>query len=204
MTQAQQIISYMKSKGYQIDPAFMIVYFEGADFNLKPNGDEDDRWNDRRLIISYGAIVLNAAATTEPNKVGAKTADAKTVGGVFRIAIGQHLGCWQLGFHKTRDHWALVQCAPIWGHRDVNQDGFRNDGPLKQGKGINQHGTKPGFIGSSVGTYSLGCLVGQSWEAHKEFIWLCIGRVYEVGDLDHKFSSTVIDTNDFARWLETQ
>jgi len=204
MKQAQQIEKYMEWKGYKVDPAFMIVYFEGADFHLKPNGDKDNEWNDLRLVISHGVVVLNAAATTEPNKVGAKTADAKRVGGVFRIAIGQHLKCWKLGFHKTREHWALVQCAPIWGHRDGNADGFRNDGLLKQGYGINQHGTKPGFIGSSVGTYSTGCLVGQEWKEHEEFILLCMQRVFEVGDLDYKFDSTVIDTTDFARWLETQ
>ena len=78
------------------------------------------------------------------------------------------------------------------GHRDRNRDGFRTGDLVRPGFGINQHGTRPGFVGTLVGYFSEGCLVGKRWKEHLHFIeTVKIDARYQATDR-FAFDTTVI------------
>lgn len=207
---AALIVEYMRQKEYKVfnGPGEVnIVYFEGANIDLTPNSDAPDMWNDRGLLICFPSaecpvIVANHPATTEPGIKATNSRQAQKLGGVARIAIGQHWECWQMGFHKgDPNHPALVQCAPIKVFRDVNRDGKRTGDPIAFAHGINQHSTKPGIPPKRVGNYSAGCLVRQDWEQHQIFLSWLKDDLRFVADKKFRFSATIIDASDFAQWL---
>lgn len=206
---AARIVAYMRSQGYQVftDPGHLnIVYFEGMDTTFKINRDLLDGWNDLRTVIRFTAegipqFVHIAVATTEPGASATKSKQAKQLGGVARIAFGQHFA-WRMGWHqqKTRGkkHPALVQCAPIRVHRDFNMDGFRTGDPLGWADGLNQHGTSLTFRGKNVGTFSLGCLVGYDYAVHcNQFMPLCGTDTRYLQDANYVFGSTIIAADRF-------
>ena len=210
---AEKILAYMRHKGYTVcngPGEYNIVYLEGADADGRPNADTIDVWNDRRLLIRHDTdgtarMVLNAMATTEPGLAATHSTAARKRGGVARIAIGQHTA-WKMGFHKQLvTHPALVQTQPLTVHRDYNRDGRRTGDRLDVGLfGINQHSTRPGIRPKNVGRWSEGCLVGQTWEEHLNFIDLLRTDVRFQADKDFVFTTTVIDTTDFAKWLASE
>jgi hypothetical protein len=217
MTFIEKIVAYMRYAGYKIydQPGELnIVYVEGANEDGSNNPDEWDRYNDRRIVLTFeDEMVLpmrmtdplsyykkpitlyNKECTTEPGKSPTFTLAALKRGGIFRIAFGQYLECWQMGFHKSNPaHPALVQIkgAKVFGYRDRNRDGKRTGDVIGIGSGINQHGTKPGFVGSIVGMFSEGCLVARYWSDHLEFMRIVKMDVRYKADPNFKFSATVI------------
>ena len=184
-----RIVAYMKKQGYKlfVNPGELnIVYVEGVNWDGKLNSDRMNEWNDRRLILDHNLQVIgNWVATTEP---GWKyTSHPLNPQGAFRIAFGQYQA-WRVGTHK--DHEALVQVAPVKGHRDRNKDGFRTGDPVVNGNfGINQHwgGDSP-----VVGPWSAGCLVGQTRTGHREFMKLVKSDVRYRQDNNYIFWTTVL------------
>lgn len=186
-----------------------ILYLEGCTAaTLQPNQDRPDLWNDTRCIIQYinGVPTFThlSDATSEPGLSATHSKRAAALGGVFRIAIGWHEQCWQLGFHQRNPaHPALVQCAPIRGHRDRNRDGKRTADPITWDvTGLNQHGTRPGVRSTKVGMWSLGCLVGQDWNTHIDFYAACAQDRRAVADSKFKFSTTIVDYSQFWKWRQ--
>lgn len=167
---SRKIVDYMRREGYQLftKPGELnIIYVEGADKNGTPNTDKIDEWNDRRIVLdSQLEMVGNWVGTTEP---GWKyTANPLNPGGAFRIAFGQYKS-WVVGMHKG-NHEALVQVAPVRGHRDRNRDGLRTGDSIVVGiYGINQHW---GGDSLKVGGWSAGCLVGKTRDGHRQFMQL--------------------------------
>ena len=165
--------------------AYNIVYIEGMNPDGTLNDDRPNRWNDLRLLLTLKAegwqIVHNAIATTEPGDPYTRNPINKK--GCARIAFGYHPPAWKRGFHKGVQP-ALVQVDRVLIHRDLNRDGLRNRteaafwSEVRKGKngkdihtGINDHTTRPGFNGESIGMYSAGCQVGKSFEQHmNEFL----------------------------------
>lgn len=202
MTYAQKVIAYMESLGYAIDrqPGEMnIVYVEGAELDGTPNADEGDRWNDLGLLISFDPdgvpqIVHRAVCTTEPGYAATMAQRARLLGGVARVQLTQYLRCWQMGYHKGNPaHPALVQRAPMLVHRDRNRDGKRPGDALMPASGINQHGTRPGYIARLIGTWSEGCLVRLNWDDHLHFIELVRSDPRFILDSGFLFSSAILD-----------
>ena len=208
---AENIISFCKSRyGTEINEtpgAANLFYLEGCTAGaLTQNPDLLDQWNDTSLIISYNqaglpVIVFNAEATSEPGLSATTSKQAAKLGGVFRIAIGWHKEKWVQGFHKSnRLHPALVQCAPINGHRDKNMDGKRTgDLYTDNVKGLNQHGTRDGLKSVRVGEWSYACLVRRMWGDHMAFIRLCSLDPGFIKDKAFKYSATVVDWSEFVR-----
>lgn len=210
MTFIDKIVSYMRHEGYTIfdKPGELnIVYVEGATETGEDNADEWDRFNDRRIVFRFETldapyrfdlmpvILHNSECTTEPGKSPTFSLAALKRGGIFRIAFGQYLECWKMGFHKSNpSHPALVQIkgAKIFGYRDRNRDGKRTGDPISIGSGINQHGTKPGFVGQIVGFFSEGCLVARYWSDHLEFMRIVSMDSRYKSDPNFKFTATVI------------
>lgn len=217
MTFIDKITAYMRHEGYTIydNPGELnIVYVEGATETGQDNADEWDRYNDRRIVFTFEnemvlpmhmtdpisyykkpVILYNKECTTEPGKSPTFSLAAIKRGGIFRIAFGQYLECWKMGFHKSNPaHPALVQIkgAKIFGYRDRNRDGKRTGDPISIGSGINQHGTKPGFIGQIVGFFSEGCLVARYWSDHLEFMRIVSMDSRYKSDPNFKFTATVI------------
>lgn len=166
---AKKISDYMVNRGYKLftNPGELnIIYVEGVNADGTPNADRMNEWNDRRLVLNHNLeIVGNWAATTEPGwKYTVKPLNPK---GAFRIAFGQYKA-WKVGTHK--DHEALVQVAPVKGHRDRDKNGFRTGDPVVTGTfGINQHW---GGDALKVDAWSAGCLVGQTRVGHRQFLKL--------------------------------
>lgn len=187
---AQKITDYMKVQGFKLftNPGELnIIYVEGVNSDGSINSDEIDKWNDRRLVLNHQFdIVGNWAATTEP---GRKYTNAPlNPSGAFRIAFGQYKS-WCVGTHKN-SHEALVQVAPVKGHRDINKDGFRTGDPIVVGNfGINQHW---GGDSAVVGAWSAGCLVGQSKQGHREFMAIVKSDVRYQQDKNYIFWSTIL------------
>lgn len=208
---AENIIAFCKSRyGTEINEtpgAANIFYLEGCTAGaLMQNADLIDQWNDTSLIISYNqagqpVIVFNAEATSEPGLSATTSKQAAKLGGVFRIAIGWHKEKWIQGFHKSNNlHPALVQCAPINGHRDKNMDGKRTGDLFTDNvKGLNQHGTREGLKSVRVGEWSYACLVRRMWGDHMAFMRLCSLDPGYIANKAFKYSATVVDWSEFVK-----
>ena len=86
-----------------------------------------------------------------------------------------------------------LQCAPILVHRDRNRDFKRPGDPLLPARGINHHGTRPGFVARTVGMFSMGCTVRLHWQEHLEFIELLKTDPRYVADPKCRFSASYLD-----------
>lgn len=180
----KNLIEYCKKENYRIKE-YNIIYLEGCDNSFQLNNDYLDQWNDVRLVIKEnGEIIHNVIATTEPGKY--YTNKPLNKHGAFRIAFGQYLDAWTIGKHKTQD--ALVQIAPVKGHRDFNKDGFRTNDLIVEGIfGINQH--HGGNDYNSIGLWSAGCLVGLFEKSHDKFMQICRDTGYK------NFDTTILPAN---------
>lgn len=194
----EHIISFCEKRGFKIfrQPGELnIIYIEGMNIDGTLNKDELDGWNDLRLLIDFVGskprLQFWQIATTEPGRTATFSASAKKRGGVARITFGQHLECWQMGWHKGQQP-ALVQCAPIKVHRDANRDGIRTGDPITLATGINHHGTSLRFKGGKVGTWSEGCLVGMIYAQHLRFIQFLTTDPRFIADRKFKYSAIVL------------
>ena len=200
-TYASKIVAYMQSKGYLLfrQPGEInIIYLEGADLDGTPNPDEPDRFNDLGILLRFKPdgspeIIHRAICTTEPGGLATFSAQAVRLGGVARVQLTQYLECWKLAYHKTPDHPALVQCAPVLVHRDRNRDFKRTRDGLGAATGINHHGTRPGYIAKFVGMFSMGCSVRLHWEDHLEFIKILKTDPRYQADSSFRFSASYLD-----------
>jgi len=192
---AKKITTFMEDKGYEIfegEKYFNIVYLEGANADGTPNDDAPNQWNDRRIVIEIVSgtpqIVGNWKATTEPGNY--YTEHPMNPKGAARIAFGQYKA-WEIGTHgNSEPHEALVQCAPIKVHRDLNKDGFRTGDAVDTGDfGVNQHW---GYDMQFVGRASAGCLVGQSRDGHREFMRLIKADARYRRDAQFIFTTAII------------
>jgi hypothetical protein len=192
---ASKIIRFMLKQNYFISRSlrrYNIVYIEGASADGTPNSDTFNEWNDRRILIEISndipKIVGNWLATTEPGAT--YTFQPMNPGGAFRIAFGQYRA-WTFGLHGRTQYPALVQCAPVSGYRDQNMDGIRTGDPFVTGDyfGINQH---HGWNMQLIGEASAGCLVGQSIEAHQEFMQILRGDRRIQVNPSYVFYTTII------------
>ncbi len=199
---AQKLVAYMTRSGYQLfrQPGEInILYAEGANLDGSPNLDEHDRFNDLGLLLRFNdsgepEIIHRAVCTTEPGTLATFSAQALQLGGVARVQLTQYINCWQLGFHKSNPaHPALVQCAPMLVHRDRNRDFKRTGDALMPARGINHHGTRPGYLAKAVGMFSLGCSVRLHWKEHLEFIELLRTDPRYVANPGFRFSATYLD-----------
>jgi hypothetical protein len=207
---AYRLVEYFALKGYTLDrnPGEVnIIYLEGANADGSPNNDAPDRWNDRRIVLMFDSqrqpfISLNIEATTEPGRSATMSQAAKKRGGVARIQIGQ-FQVWRVGFHNQakngKTHPALVQRGELWVHRDANQDGLRTGDTIRRASGINQHGTRPGYRGESVGTWSEGCLVARYFNDHLLFMDKVKQDPRYTADPAYLFRTTIIDATDLER-----
>ena len=216
MVTASEIVAFSSSiygtKFEKTPGAVNILYLEGCTAaTLEPNPDLPDLWNDTSLIIQFDASGLayfahKAEATSEPGLSATMSKRSARLGGVFRIAIGFHENKWRLGFHQRNTHHpALVQVAPITGHRDRNRDGKRTADPLTQDvTGLNQHGTRPNLRSVRVGEWSYACLVRRMWADHMEFYGMCANDPRGKADVNFTFSTTVVDFSAFWKWKSNQ
>lgn len=207
-TLASRLVAYCESvydtEFCRDNGACNILYLEGCDAGtLTPNQDTPDKFNDVRAIIQFRnlipEIVFAVAATCEPGLKATNDPKSARIGGVARIAIGFHKEKWRIGFHKGDPrHPALVQVAPITVFRDANRDGKRTGDVITDNVvGLNQHGTKRGIPPTIVGGWSYGCLVGQTWDAHLQFIDLLAKDIRYQENNTFLFSSTVVDYGKF-------
>lgn len=211
---AQNVCAYMEYMGYELDQlpgCLNIIYIEGINPDFTENQDHHDRWNDLSLLIEWDSgdpkIIFSAVATTEPGNAPTHSKQARLLGGVARIAFGQHRECWRLGYHnlaRGKHHPALVQCAPVKVHRDYNRDYIRTNDPIDWAKGLNQHGTWPGYNGDRVGQNSAGCLVRRLWRDHIQFIEFLKTDARVISDWNFKFSTTIIPGGKFLDWVKSK
>lgn len=150
----------------------LIVYLENSDEKGVPIVPTIGAWDDWRILIDLDAptpeIIGQWKATTSASKTGIDR--QKAIGGAARLAYGFHRKGWKFGFHKRNPkHPALIQAASLRISRDLNGDGLReNDKTYFGWYGTNQHTTfgDP----STVGLWSLGCLVGWKNAEHAPFL----------------------------------
>lgn len=201
----------MIAKGYKVDRDqlhYNIIYIEGCDEDGRRNSDSPGLWNDRRLLVVFerGVPVLkiNEPATTEPGLLVPPLSSRKK--GVFalpRIAFGQHVGCWRMGFHKQNiDHPALVQVKAVPISRDTDRDGKRSKSDSKFSNviiGLNQHTVSRHYNGGFVGQQSLGCLVCRNRTKHQEFLDFLKFDPRYVEDQNYAFTTTVINGDELAQ-----
>jgi len=208
---ASKVIEFMTERGYRIatgDNEMNIVYIEGMGVNFQKNSDEPNKWNDLSIIIKFvkGTPYLYylAKCTTEPGLGATISKAARLLGGVARIAFGQHLSCWRVGLHhptRNPSHPALVQCGPVKVHRDYNRDMKRTNDPISLARGLNQHGTWPGYRGENVDHNSAGCLVRQVWDDHLAFIETIKSDWRYQQNNRFAFDTTIINGDEFDAWL---
>lgn len=168
MDKGKKLISYMVNKGWRVS-AINIVYIEDADADTwEPKPNQPDEWNDVRVLIrNTGEIIMTATATCEPGRW--YTENRMNDKGAFRIASDrQFQDAWTFGSHHKQ--LALVQCKPVLGFRDHNEDYVRPGDVLDEGIfGINQHTTGDNQYAPAphkIGRWSAGCLVGKHASTH--------------------------------------
>lgn len=205
---AKKIERFYIFKAWHIDErpgAVNIAYIEGANADGTANKDAPDGWNDRRIVFMYDEdgqpyIALNTPCTTEPGVSATNSKKAAKLGGVARVMFGQ-FRVWKIGYHKGDPaHPALVQALPLNVHRDKNRDGKRTGDPVSAASGINQHGTRNGIKSTKVGNWSAGCLVGQWWSIHLNFMDLCRSDVNYLADPNYIFYTAIINGDEFAKF----
>lgn len=198
-----RIVRYCLDKRYKLHTGTRernVIYLEGAELDGRANDDRADEWNDMSCLISFedGApyfALKPVKATTEPGQH--YTDYPMSSEGAFRISLGQHLDAWQVGRHGRDQHEALVQTAPVSGHRDLNKDGSRTGDKVVKGLfGINQHGP---YTSGRVGRSSAGCLVRASMSDHQRFMALIKKDPRFEANRWCSFSAIVIDGSDFAK-----
>lgn len=202
-----RLVSYMKARNYQLDKApgrVNIVYIEGACRDGRPNRDESDIFNDRRILLKYEdgvpQIVGNWLSTTEPGTYYTRNPLQKA--GAAMIAFAQHKNSWGVGDHTgpsgRNTHEGLIQRRPVGFHRDSNRDGLRNSNePVQTGSpGLNQHQG----AGSSrqIGRNSAGCPVGWNPEGHIEFMSIVKSDPRYVNNRNYLFTTTFINGDELA------
>ena len=212
---ASKIVAYYDQKAYTYSKEkdhYNIFYVEGMNLDFTLNKDRMDEWNDLRGVFAFNPdgvpyIVFLAVCTTEPGYQATMSPMSKKVFGVARIKFGQFTA-WRMGLHrKARSltpHPALVQFGQIPVHRDFNRDGLRIGDAESQGYGINQHGTRPGYIGGSVSNWSAGCLVGQWWPQHIQFINLLKMDSRYISNNKFVFTTAIIAGDDFEKSTKAQ
>jgi len=193
----QKLIAYMKAKDWRVR-AINIVYLEDVNPDTwDPKPEQPDQWNDARILVrDNGEVIMSAQATTEPGRY--YTEHRLNPLGAFRIAIDtQFTDEWTFGAHK--DQLALVQCKPVRGYRDNNEDYIRPGDPVDEGIfGINQHTTGNNAnvkAPTLVGKWSAGCLVGRHASTHYNVFLPTLkgsGRVL--------FDTAVIAGDSFYKW----
>jgi hypothetical protein len=205
------IKAYFRHKGWIWfgEPGHLnVLYFEDSTINFEPVNEELDAWNDIRAVFdAEGNCIFKQIATTEPGLIATNSKKSAALGGVFRIAIGQHLSKWAIGWHNSAgfNHAALVQRGSILGYRDKNRDGKRIGDPVSFATGVNQHSTALKFKGSQVGNFSAGCLVGKEWAKHIEFMQVLQQDARFIADKStFLFSSTIIDASDYYKFVKNK
>lgn len=167
----KRLIAYMRSKKWRVSP-LNIVYIEDANADTwQPvlGREQPDKWNDVRVLVTdTGKVIMSAEATVEPGRY--YTENRMNDKGAFRIASDvQFLDAWTFGTHLGYQ-FALVQCRPVKGFRDNNEDYIRPGDVLDEGIfGINQHttgGNAEAPAPALVGKWSAGCLVGRWASTH--------------------------------------
>jgi hypothetical protein len=212
---AAKIVAYYDQKGYTYSKEkdhYNIFYVEGMNLDFTLNKDRMDEWNDLRGVFAFNPdgvayIVFLAVCTTEPGYQATMSKEAKKVFGVARIKFGQYTA-WRQGFHKKArsltPHPALVQFGQIPVHRDFNRDGLRTGDAVSQGYGINQHGTTPGYIGGKISNWSAGCLVGQWWPQHIQFINLLKMDARYISNKRFVYTTAIIAGDDYEKSTKAQ
>lgn len=194
MKDGKKLLAYFKAKKWRIK-ALNIAYLEDADAdNWMPHQNPKlNVWDDVRIVFTDdGEVLLSCVATTEPGDY--YTFKPMNKAGAARIAFGQYLDAWVLGYHFKQ--YALVQVGNISVHRDLNKDGKRTSDKVYSGLfGVNQHTTGNSATSSPpalIGKWSAGCLVGKNPATHyNQFMPL----------LKHSgvktFDTAIIDGGDF-------
>jgi len=204
MINGKIITDYMLAKGYKVftEPShYNILYIEGADYDLRPNADRPDEWNDRRLLIEQNEITFNVTATTEPGQDSTFSASAGRLRGVARIAFGQYTA-WRRGLHKGNpNHPALVQHGVIPVYRDLDKNFIRTGDKLWHNvTGLNQHAALRDKLARRVGAFSAGCLVGHNWQDHEQFIEILETDPRFIADRKFLFTTTIIAGDDLWKF----
>lgn len=199
---ASRIFLCMHSLGYFVSrlPGHLnIIYLEGTDADGTPNGNQPNRFNDRRLLLGIvdgrPTLLGNWEATTEPGRH--YTLAPLSPKGAARIALGQQKA-WSVGTHRG-SHEALVQVAPVKVYRDLNQDFEREGDRLYEGMfGINQHWGYDLPV-NDIGRASAGCLVGRSEAGHRQFMSLLKSDPRYQASHGYRFLTTVITAEALRR-----
>lgn len=195
----KKLIAYMNNKGWRISE-LNIVYLEDANADTwQPvqKQEQPDAWNDVRVLVtSEGEVLMSAQATVEPGRY--YTENPMNKHGAFRIANDiQFLRSWTIGSHKKQ--LALVQCRPVIGYRDGNQDYIRPGDYLDEGIfGINQHTTgddSSALVPEKVGKWSAGCLVGRYASTHYNVFMPALKKTGK-----SQFDTAIVPSNKFANF----
>lgn len=194
-SEAEKIIQYMEDQGYEIARGageVNIIHIESKHF--VPNV-----FNDTRMVITFDKqtprIVGRWDCTTTPGDYYTK--NPLNSKGAAILKPGQYKA-WQVGYHKTPSHPALVQTGgKVTVLRDSNRDFKRAGEKEDEGYfGINIHSTKPGYSGQWIGRFAAGCLVNRDWEEHIEFMNLVYADPRYKHNKRFKFNGTLILEED--------
>lgn len=199
----------MKTKEYVVfreAQEFNIVYIEGACADGTANKDEENLYNDRRIVFTFVGdqpkIVGNWLATTEPGTHYIKKPLAVNAAAMF--SFDQHKSAWKVGIHQgpsggSAKYEGLVQEKPVAITRDINHDGKRSKGEEKVtgNYGLNQH-KGSGKSNRIVDRDSAGCLVGKSPQEHEDFMNILKTDTRYKQNHNFLFTTTIIDGDRFA------
>lgn len=175
-----------------------IVYVEGMNEDGSPNNDAANKFNDLRCIIDIQAdgtprMLGKWQATTEPGYYYDRDHPIN-LKGAARIKFGQYKA-WQVGKHR-QTQVALVQCADVTVHRDLNRDMQRTgDAPETGLFGINQHGGYD-LPADDIGKASAGCLVGRLMDGHTAFMKIVMDDPRYLGDAKFVFTTAIFPASD--------
>jgi|JI10StandDraft_1071094.scaffolds.fasta_scaffold33351_8 hypothetical protein len=192
----QQLISILKSKGYQVyDKPYQLNIIGVRGSESTSNRFDDKLYvlfkNDKNRWEKYSYSI-----TTDPGTYWLK--NPLQVDGTAILKQGQYVNAYQLGLHRGQ-YKALVQRKPVTVIRDYDRNAVLdfNNGRESTGLyGINIHRASIHGVTKTVGKWSAGCQVFERNEDFIHFMSLCEKHRTHHGN---QFTYTLIDFRAIKR-----
>ncbi len=195
----KRLVDFIKANGWKVLPLQLVVLRNADSDSWQPldGGGKIDHWDDAVILLSGdGEIIFSVRGTADPGLHYSK--QPMNPAGTARIANGQHLECWQRGWHfKQR---AFTQCKPIMITRDRNRNLSWSDEQVHpaSGIGLNIHTTAnspSSTLFDRVGRWSAGCVVIRS----ANVFYNTLNPKFDSSGLRF-LTADVVDSTVYAEW----
>lgn len=163
-----RLIDFIKANGWVVLPLQLVVLRDADSDSWQPLQPGLDSWDDAIVLLKGdGTVMFSVRGTSTAGAHYSK--NPMNPKGCARLAIGQHLECWERGLHHQQQ--AFRQRKPLRIHRDSNRDLQWLETPQFDNADsfINVHTTGNNASSpppATIGRWSAGCIVLRAASVH--------------------------------------